>query len=129
MKRLFPLVLFGLFACGPNIDVDGLGEQLSQDDIRTQIIDQKINFTAPATESTYRAQFTLLANGGITFHHPPTESGTWTFPKGTTDICLRFVVRFGGGRSCFGISALPDGRSFVTNHGYLIQMPRTDPSQ
>lgn len=121
---IFPALL-ALTACGPDINVGGMGTPLSQDEIEAELVNRPFTFTAPKTEGRYAAQMTLRRNGTIHFAAPVDEAGTWSLPQGTTDICLRFVVRFGGDPSCFGVSRLQAGETYVTDHGYLIrQLPR-----
>lgn len=99
--------------------MDGIGQKLTQDEIRLELIGKNFRYSGP--NGRVFKLMRLSENGAITAisNNRGDDSGVWYFTEGTADICIRMVIYIWGDPSCFGVAKLPNG-NYVTDHGFLF---------
>ena len=120
IKPLMLSLFVSLAACGPDLHLEGLGTEMSQTEIRAEIVGNLIAFTG---RNSTNYTMTLKEDGVIDVARPR-DSGVWFFSEETSDICLRFALYASGDTGCFGIAKLPEANNYVTDHGFLIEILR-----
>ena len=110
-------VLAALTACGPDLNLEGLGDPLTQTEISQEIIGKQIVMQGMSFQR--RHIMTLQEDGVIRVLHPE-DSGVWFLSDDPRDLCMRLALHAAGDLSCFGIDRLPEPGHYITDHGVLI---------